>query len=181
MGTRSRDYHGIMPRPIQSRGILDDPPIQPASLGRGDQYSPPIALTSIVPFRSFLCWVDPVTGSVKWQVRYFEIPISTQVTTSALERWILRREGRYSPRWQFVSDTSQTLFQTCHGCGATPPIYPFHAGEVNDAFVRVASDSEIAEFVDIIRTGTLAQQEQAVDQASNILISRAFGRDRTEK
>lgn len=125
-----------------------------------------VALAGLVPYRSDLGWIDPVTGSMKVQERCFLIPVATVVQTSAIERWILRHEGRYSNTWRFLHDTSSSLIGgRCRACSVGPEIYPLHAGALNEYFVSRSSDAEIAEFVRIMREGTIAEKERAVDLA----------------
>ncbi len=122
-----------------------------------------LLLLGLLPYQSDLGWIDPVTGSMKSQTRIFLVPVSTVVELSAIEEWIVRCEGRHSRRWQFLHDTSSALLYGCaHGCGRAPEIYPLHAGESNEAFVRKSSDEEIAEFVCVMRSGTSIEKERAV-------------------
>lgn len=51
------------------------------------------------------------------------------------------------------------------GCGRTPEIYSLHMGKLDARFVEVAADSEIAEFVRVMRTGTADEKRQAVEAA----------------
>ncbi|QEH38870.1 hypothetical protein OJF2_74800 [Aquisphaera giovannonii] len=132
-----------------------------------------IALASSVPFRSDLCWGDPVTGSLKLELKRFLVPVSTTVQTSALERWIVRREGGHTNQWQFLSDTSSwwPLPSRGHACGRTPEIYELCKPTFNEAFVRCSSDAEIAEFLRVMRQGSAEEKKAAVESACE----RAFG------
>lgn len=134
-----------------------------------------LLLGGVVPWQSRLGWIDPVTGSMKARTKFFLIPVSTEVRTSALERWIVRREGRYTNRWKFLHDTSETLiYGRCYACSTAPEIYPLRAGGLGDDFVRLAPDAEIAEFVRIMREGTSVEKERAVASACD----RALGQMR---
>jgi hypothetical protein len=125
-----------------------------------------LVLAGILPYRSELGWIDPVTGSMKSQTRCFLVPTSTVVRTSALERWIIRHEGTYTSHWRFLHDTSSSvIYGRAHACGLGPEIYPLRAGGLDDDFVRHASDARIAEFVRIMRAGTPAARERVVESA----------------
>src|SRR5438128_297864 len=103
-----------------------------------------------------LGWIDPVTGSMKRQTQWFGFSTSTMVDQSAIEKWIIRHEGRYSSHWAFLHDTSMTAWGRSveFACAMAPDIYALHAGELNDEFVRGASEPEINEFLQVMRTGS---------------------------
>jgi hypothetical protein len=124
----------------------------------------------ILPCHSDLGWIDPVTGSMKYQTRIYLVPVWTSIESSDIEKWIVRREGKCSHDWQILYNTSTTLFGgRSRGCSSGPEIYPLHAGVggLNASFVHNATDQEIAEFVRIMRTGTAAEKEQAAEAACN--------------
>jgi hypothetical protein len=105
--------------------------------------------------------------------KFFLVPISTVVEQPALERWIIRHEGGYSHNWRFLYDTScAVLLGRVFGCGRAPEIYSLRAGTWNDDFVRRDTDTEVADLVHIMRTGTAAEKEQAVRSA----VDQALGR-----
>jgi hypothetical protein len=109
-------------------------------------------------------WIDPVTGSMKHESSFLIFPNSTEVSRSELERWIIRHEGAYKPRWDHLSTGTRTLFGRSFACSLSPPIFPLQ-GRVNAEFVRSSTDREIVEFVRIMRTGTEEEQKQAVNAA----------------
>jgi hypothetical protein len=130
-------------------------------------------LESSIPYRSDLVWIDSVTGSGRVQIKYFLVPVSTTTQRSALEHWVIAREGHYQNNWQFLSDTSTFLLSgRSHGCGLSPEIYEFHAGEVNDWFVRTAGEEATAAFVKVMRSGTPDEKKQAVDAELKKLLER---------
>jgi hypothetical protein len=130
-------------------------------------------LESSIPYRSDLVWIDSVTGSVRGQTKYFLVPVSTSSQRSALENWVIAREGHYQNNWQFLSDTSTFLLSgRMHACGYTPEVFEFHAGEVNDWFVRTAGEEAIAAFVKVMRSGTPDEKKQAVDATCKKLLER---------
>ncbi len=127
----------------------------------------------ILPYRSDLGWIDPVTGSMKHQTQCFLVPLKAVVEQSALERWIIHHEGGYSNKWQFLHETcSGVIFGRAFACGHAPAIHSLRVGEWNDEFVRGATDAEIAEFVHIMRAGTPAEREHAVEAACDQAIRR---------
>jgi hypothetical protein len=116
--------------------------------------------------RNDLGWVDPICGSVKHQTQLFGLTLSTVIEPSALERWIVDREGKYTNSWSMVQDTSSHLvFGKVYACGTAPEIYPLSRIEFNERFVQSSTDTEIAEFIRVMRTGTLSERRQAVDKA----------------
>src|ERR1700733_15094707 len=124
----------------------------------------------ILPCHSDLGWIDPVTGSMKYQTRIFLVPVWTSIESSDIEKWVVSREGKCSHDWQILYNTSTTLLgRRSRGCGRGPEIYPLHAGlgGLNTGFVHNATDREIAEFVRIMRTGTAAEKEEAAEAACN--------------
>jgi hypothetical protein len=125
-----------------------------------------LILAGLLPYRSHLSWIDPVTGSMKVQEQYFLVPVSTVIETSALERWIIRHEGRYSNQWQFLNELSASLIGgRCRACGLAPAIYELHASGLDEGFVRRASDERIAGFIRAMREGTDSERERAIESA----------------
>ena len=117
-------------------------------------------------------WIDPVTGSMKRQTTWFGIG-SPIVERSAIEKWIVRRDGHYVNQWKFLHDTSKSLFgiPICFGCGRAPEIYSLSAGEFNDRFVARATDQEIGDFVAVMETGSSDQKLKAVEAATKKALS----------
>ncbi len=131
-----------------------------------------------IPYRSTLGWIDPVTGSMKFERRIFGVPVSNSVQTSAVERWLLRQEGGYTNRWKFTHETSDYAWGgRTFGQGSPPEIWWLRAGEQNDAFVRRSTDADLADFVGTMREGTPGQQRRAVEAANAAWIKAESGRD----
>lgn len=123
-------------------------------------------LASTLPYRRVVSRIDPVTGSMKYETRRFFVCVSRGTEQSAIERWILRHEGVYSSTWRSLSDTSCFAIDgPCFSCSRAPEIFPLRTGDLNDDFVRRASDAEIAALVRIMRGGTAAERERAVESA----------------
>ena len=120
-----------------------------------------LLLATLVPYRNDLGWIDPVTGSARFQTRRFLVPTSTIVHRSAIEDWIVRREGRYEANWKPIFDTSSKLLGRCRACGMPPESY--EVGLFDKTFVRDSSDAEISKFVQIMRHGTKSERRNAVD------------------
>jgi hypothetical protein len=128
----------------------------------------PIAIV-IVPPRHDRAWIDPVTGSMKSESSVLFITISSEIKESALQRWIIAHEGQYKNQWRFLHDTSRSALGTTFACGSTPEIYPLNAGsELNESFVRSATDATIADFVRVMRDGTPEERKRAVGEACNV-------------
>lgn len=119
-----------------------------------------------LPYRTLTVWIDPVTGSIKTQKCQFPFFAQPVVTHSAIESWLVRNEGGYSPSWQCLSETSDTPFGRFRGCSSAPAIYVFHSERKNILFVQMLSHQEIAGFVRVMRTGSEPQKRAAVETAS---------------
>lgn len=118
------------------------------------------------PKRHHFMWIDTVAGSIKREVRFLKPTIEIQ--RSSLEKWIIDHEGAYENQWRLQNSTTYTFYGrrvSSVGCIRRQAIYRLQAGDKNDAFVRAASDAEIAELVQVMRTGTDEEQEKAVDAA----------------
>ncbi|APW59056.1 hypothetical protein [Paludisphaera borealis] len=135
-----------------------------------------VVLAMTYPVRSISTWIDPVSGSVKFETSWLFIPTRTRIETSELERWIVAHEGCHNPQWHFLNENYRLISGRFAGCGVgrTPKIFPIHAGDSNTRFVHVATDAEIVEFVRAMRSGTPDEQERAVDEAGKIL-ERGYG------
>jgi hypothetical protein len=122
--------------------------------------------------RHNLGWIHPVTGSMKSQTRWFGLVASTTIDQSAIENWIIRREGKYENSWARLHDPGSAIWGRSFACRRAASIYDLQAGEFNNAFLRLASESEIAEFVRVMRSGTDAEKRQAVKTACDKTINR---------
>jgi hypothetical protein len=132
----------------------------------------PIAIVAVPP-RHDRGWIDPVTGSMKTESSVLFITTSSDIKQSALERWISAHEGEYKNQWRFLHDTSRSALGTTFACGSTPEIYQLNASiELNEGFVRSATDATIAEFVRVMRGGTPEERKRAVGEACNIALDR---------
>lgn len=133
-------------------------------------------LACIIPVRDQVIRIDSVTGSEMTKDRWFGITTKTVVKPTAIEAWIVRREGKHRPTWAFLSVRSRSLVGNLIsiGCGMAPPSYPLHYAGLNEAFVARASDRQIAEFVRVMRTGTDAEREKAVDVACRIALDSTW-------
>jgi len=125
------------------------------------------AATANLPLRTDSLWIDSVTGSMKGQTFWLIFGTRPRVHQSALHQWVATHQGPYTPQWCFLSESYKTVFGRTvgRGCALAPEIYPLHMDKLNTRFVETASDSEIAEFVRIMRTGTAEEKRVAVDAA----------------
>jgi hypothetical protein len=112
--------------------------------------------------------IDSVTGSIKFQTRWFGFSTSTVIQQSAIEKWIIHHEGHYTNNWRFLSGSPKNVFglPAWRECGRLPEIWGLEAGWANDRFVRNASDQEIGTLVQVMRTGTTLEKKNAVEAAS---------------
>jgi hypothetical protein len=136
-----------------------------------------LLIGTVVPYRNDLGWVDPVTGSVRFQRRWFLIPTSTVVHTTVIEEWIVRHEGRYKPSWQFIFDTSSTWLGRGHACDTAPESYSVHL--VDRDFVRISTDAEIDEFVRVMRKGTKDDRKKVVEALCDKVLQASQPIERT--
>jgi hypothetical protein len=135
-----------------------------------------MVLLVLIPTRSDTTWVDPVTGSVKRQASWLIYQRTPVVEPSALERWIIRREGSHVPTWEHVSTSSWN----CYGLPESVSLghqmmNRLHAGERNDRFVRASTDEQLARFVQVLRTGSRAEREEAILAACELAAPSAGG------
>lgn len=120
-----------------------------------------------------LGWIDPVTGSMKSQTRWFGFATSSLINKSALEEWVIRHEGGHENQWSPLYNTSKTAFGRpfCFECNLSPPIHALHAGALNDEFVRNSTDRELSQFLEIMRNGTAEEQRRAVENHAQKLFT----------
>ena len=126
----------------------------------------------LIPLHTDRGWVDPVTGSTKAQTSWLGIPQAPVVRPSAIERWIIRHEGSHAEQWQFLHETTQFVMGKSYGCGNTPVIYPLSRSDVSERFIQGSTDSQIAEFVRIMRTGTVIEKDNAVQAATEVALGQ---------
>jgi hypothetical protein len=121
-----------------------------------------------------LGWIDPVTGSLKYQTRWFGVSTSTTVEQSAIEKWIIAHEGQCSNTWTLLFDTSRNVWGGVYsrGCGQAPEIYELQTGELNDLFVQTASNDEVSEFLNVMRGGSDDEKRQRVRAAAETAFHR---------
>ena len=125
-----------------------------------------LILLALIPTRSDTIWVDPVTGSVKRQASWQVCRRPPIVETSAIERWIVRREGSHVPTWRFVSRSTRTIFgrPLSIACGEAP-MYLLRAGDLNDRFVLNSTNEQIVKFINLMRTGSAEERRESVQAA----------------
>lgn len=131
-----------------------------------------LMIATTVPVYRSRTWVDPVTGSRKTQAAFLIFWTSPEVRQSEIERWIVRNEGAYLPRWRHLSTRSDSFFGgVAAACSLAPAIFPLGSGDRDLEFIRRSTDREIAEFVRIMRTGTEDEKKQAVEAAWEKILS----------
>jgi hypothetical protein len=131
--------------------------------------------STMIEVQSRAIWIDPVTGSVKMQKHWLGFGCPPVIQVSSIERWVIDHEGVHRPRWKFLTRATFSITGKflAVACSSAPEIYRLDDSELNSGYVRTASDTEIAEFVRIMRTGTASEQKQAV----SVAISKAVGAD----
>jgi hypothetical protein len=115
-------------------------------------------------------WIDAVTASRKnqvWVTFTFDMTPLMKTTPvvelSPLATWLARREGEIEYDWHHVNGTLKTIWGTSvgFGHGSAPPIYCLQ-GDLLEIFVNSSSDEDLGMFVDVMRHGTMQEQEAAV-------------------
>lgn len=122
-------------------------------------------LASAKPAYRQTTWVCPVTGSRKVQTRFFDCLGECAVTTTALADWITAEEGEYAPDWTYLGETELWLLgQRVCRVGHRPPAIFFLPEDCIAEYIASAPRSEIREFVQVMRSGSDPQQQDAVER-----------------
>jgi len=121
-------------------------------------------LFSYVPVKRVEGSVDAVTGSLSSKTTWFGIlRFGPTVTSSPLEIRAKSMGLNLRADWRRVSDCEYFTLGTSRGCDLMPPV--FRMGSWMKPFVQKASDAEVRTFLQIMQTGTDAQQKAAVEGA----------------
>lgn len=114
--------------------------------------------------------VDAVTGSTSTQFTGpFGIAFAPVVDPSPLELQLRQIPGaQFQPNWCRLSTTDRSLIgmPICRACGSAPPI--FRLMSLRAQFVNTRTAAQIHEFVRVMRFGTDAEREMAIDAAGDI-------------
>lgn len=112
--------------------------------------------------------MDAVTGSMEWQTTWpLGITWGPRVTPSPLELRLRQRGIPWTRDWQFLHNTHRILIgtATCYECGSAPAIYQLKP--VLQQYADRATDTELREFVRVMRSGTKDQRDAAVRAAAD--------------
>jgi len=126
--------------------------------------------------------IDPVTGSVRWKTIWlFGISSEPQIQESPLETRLNASGIAWSRSWQFLHKTRRNVFggATSFGCGSAPPID--HLRPILGEVAAALTDEELREFVDVMQSGTDAEQNaaiEAVEQKCGTTLGAATGGNR---
>ncbi len=121
-------------------------------------------VSTSVPVRWEMAWIDPVTGSTRQQTRWVPgIQSTATVEISALERWLRQREKEVSRHWNLSQRTGVTLWGNAVSAGHSPhpPIHRLR-GDPLRQFVSDSSDDVIGAFVAAMRSNSDDDQQAAV-------------------
>lgn len=124
-----------------------------------------------VPVRQVETRMDAVSGSMSSKtVWLFGVTSSPRVEISPLEIRLKKSGIEWTPSWQFLHNTHTNIFgsATCRECGSTPLIYELRS--VQPEFATAATDSQLNEFVRVMKSGTDDEQKAAVEKAVNTLL-----------
>lgn len=108
-------------------------------------------------------YIDPVTGSTRVVISW-GVPLVKRSTerTTAIHDWLVRREGKYTPRWEFVSQTGRSMDGQIIFRGIGDVSVKHLHGQYANVFVKCSSDAEVAWFVQVMREGEHANQREMV-------------------
>ena len=123
-----------------------------------------------IPVSNQARWVDPVTGSMKFQRRVVGFGLTPSVHPSAIEAWAQRKGLTHRVRWKSLGSTYYNFYggTLAFACTIAPPIYPFHpdSGLAED-FVASCTDAEMTGF--FRKMNLPGEQEAAVELAMSRL------------
>lgn len=128
------------------------------------------------PGRHEMAWMDPVDGAIRRQsTDYLGRSGPMVVTDTPLGRRFRAMGLSWTPDWRLLHDreisvTGRTLSRAC---GSAPPIYTL-AGlpEVQEAYIRHASDDDLRQLLRILSTGDEQQQREAIEAVSEVGLSK---------
>lgn len=122
-------------------------------------------LGPLIPYKTSELSVCPVSGSTKTHALWFGCIHRESHTTSALERWLTRRETAFRPQWESLSTTTYYVAGRKYACGPAPEIYsliPFI-----EQIVSRSSDEQLASLVTVLRQGSREEQRQMIRKMEN--------------
>ncbi len=126
-----------------------------------------LVVSLVVPAKLESGWVDPVTGTTRYETRWLGCFSGTPtIERTALDAWLVREEGLVTYDWRQIVGTSGTIWGRAHsrGHGRAPEVLSLR-GELMTMFVKASSDDELRRFVDTMRHGTRSEQRDAVNRA----------------
>jgi hypothetical protein len=116
----------------------------------------------LTPLREVESRVDAVTGSISYKTTWFGVlRLGPDLRPSPLEVWARAMGVNWRSDWHLLSDVEYSLLGTSRGCSPAPPIYGMRP--LMKPFVQNASEQEQRDFLQIMQTGSDAQQTAAVD------------------
>ena len=108
--------------------------------------------------------MDQITGATTLQTTYpFGIRGKVVVTPTLLDQRLAMMNLTIPRRWRGFSLITKKAFSTARGCGTVPPVYHFRAWM--PTYLAIATDDEVRAFVDVMQSGTDAEQQAAIDAA----------------
>ncbi len=122
-----------------------------------------LMLVFVVPFWVQDSWIDEVTGSSRSTLKIlYLVPVSKDRTTTAVERWIIQHKGVCANRWKQYSGLDKNVYGQVlsRACSLSPPSR--YLNQIEDDFLEEISVEAMEEFLEVMRTGTRDQQQDAV-------------------
>lgn len=102
-------------------------------------------------------YVDPVTGALKRTTSYWGVQTRVTIEPTALGTWLEARGQGQPPKWQFSGSQSMG----CFNCGYVPPVYNLRSAM--PLVLKLLDEDELLALVQVLRTGTEAEQKSAVE------------------
>ena len=70
-------------------------------------------------------WICSLTGTMKYKTKWILTTPNKKVSTTALEKWIVKNKGQVNHRWVQVAGTHYSIQGTLFSHAKAPPIYFF--------------------------------------------------------
>ena len=125
-----------------------------------------VVLAALPPWWAQLREVCTECGSRRTQrATWCGYRVNVTVATTALNAWIIAREGSHWHTWQYVSESDSTGLR---GCGTAPASYGV---AVFDPFIPGASNADVSALVAGLRRPAKHEQEAAVQHFADVVFS----------
>ena len=94
---------------------------------------------------------------MKHTTSYWGVQTSETIEPTALGAWLEARGQGQPPQWKFIGSQSMG----CFACGNVPPVY--YLRNAMPLVLKLLSEDELLVLIQILRSGTEAEQMSAVE------------------